>query len=632
MSRPGAAVVTVRFFVGEDREDSLVKLYNKLYSNTDQVPPVVESWVVKPIEIDDVPIVIATFWTDRTDLYGDHELRRMAEELQHELQAIPNTNRVWVTGGRPRRIRVELDAQRLAARATSATAGRGRPAGQQCEPAGRPVRAAGPGIHRRGGSFFAGRDRAGNLVVSVTDDRPVYLQDVAQIIDGPAEVEATAGSALAPLPTQDAPIASSFFPAVHLAVAKKKGSNAVAVARQVEARSGRTGEDALLPDGVHYHITRDYGETANDKVNELVEGLVVAVLTVIGLIGLVIGWRAALVVALAIPVCYSLTLFVNLLGGYTINRVTMFALILSLGLLVDDPITDVENIARYFAMRVLPPRQAVLRAIQEVRPALILSTLAIIASFLPLVFITGMMGPYMAPMALNVPLTVTLSTVVAFIVTPGWRWSRFEALGSHGGRPRRPFDPQRLAACTARLERLLRPRAQPALAHLARAGGRGRAVRLGGGRACSAARAAEDAAVRQQERVSGHRRHARGHDAWTAPTPSPAKWPTTCCGWPRSATSRCSSARLAHGLQRHGAALLPAHRTARGRHSRESGPQGQRAQQSHEILLAHPTRPGGDGRSARREHQAGRGPARPARAGHDHGRGLRAARSRRTTS
>ena len=173
-----------------------------------------------------------------------------------------------------------------------------------------------------------------------------------------------------------------------------------------------------LPDGVHYRITRDYGETANDKVNELVEALAIAVVTVIGLIGLVIGWRPALVVALAIPVCYSLTLFINLMAGYTINRVTMFALILSLGLLVDDPITDVENIARYFAMRILPPRQSVLRAVQEVRPALIMSTLAIIASFLPLVFITGMMGPYMGPMAMNVPLTVAVSTIVAFVITP----------------------------------------------------------------------------------------------------------------------------------------------------------------------------------------------------------------------
>jgi multidrug efflux pump subunit AcrB len=180
-----------------------------------------------------------------------------------------------------------------------------------------------------------------------------------------------------------------------------------------------------LPAGVWFRITRDYGETANEKVNELVESLAIAVVTVVILIGLGIGWRAALVIALAIPVCYSITLFINLLAGYTINRVTLFALILSLGLLVDDPITDVENIARYFSMRALGPREATLKAIQEVQPALILSTLAIIASFIPLMFITGMMGPYMGPMALNVPLTVTVSTLVALAITP---WVAMTAL------------------------------------------------------------------------------------------------------------------------------------------------------------------------------------------------------------
>ena len=149
---------------------------------------------------------------------------------------------------------------------------------------------------------------------------------------------------------------AGLFPAVHIAVAKRKGSNAVQVAEAVERRMDELAA-THLPDGVYYRITRDYGETANHKVNELVESLVIAVLTVIGLIGVMIGWRAALVVTLAIPVCYSVTLFVNLLAGYTINRVTLFALILSLGLLVDDPITDVENIARYFAMRILPPRE-----------------------------------------------------------------------------------------------------------------------------------------------------------------------------------------------------------------------------------------------------------------------------------
>jgi multidrug efflux pump subunit AcrB len=423
MSRPGQSIVTVRFYVGEDRENSLVKLYNKLHSNIDRIPPSAESWVVKPVEVDDVPIVIATLWSDRTDRYSDHELRRLAEEVQHEIQAIPDTNRVWVVGGRPRRIRVQLDAQRLAARQTS------------------PLQVARAlevsNVHRRSGrfeqqdaefiveagTFFRDVTELRNLVVNTTGGRPVYLKDVADVIDGPAEEESFAWIGFGPA-DEEQKADGMVYPAVHIAVAKRKGTNAVWVANAVERRLDEMSH-THLPQGVHYRITRDYGETANEKVNELVEGLAVAVLTVVGLIGLAIGWRPALVIAVAIPVCYSLTLFFNLMVGYTINRVTMFALILSLGLLVDDPITDVENIARYFAMRVLPPRQSVLRAIQEVRPALILSTLAIIASFLPLSFITGMMGPYMAPMAMNVPLTVSVSTVVAFILTP---WMAMVAL------------------------------------------------------------------------------------------------------------------------------------------------------------------------------------------------------------
>ncbi|WP_372896610.1 efflux RND transporter permease subunit [Stieleria sp.] len=416
MSQPGQCVVTVRFYVGEDREDSLVKIYNKINSSTDKIPPVVESWVVKPIEVDDVPIVIATLWSDQTQRYGDHELRRIAEEVQRELQAIPNTNRVEVVGGRPRRISVNLDAQRLAAHKTSplqvaralqvgnVTARNGSFEQQNTQ------------FNVETGTFIRDVAELEEIVVNVAGGRPVYLKNIATVVDGPAEADSYSwiGFGAADPSYGDR---TELYPAVHISVAKRKGANAVRVAGAVETKLHEL-ESSHLPNGTHFRVTRDYGETANEKVNELIEGLVVAVLTVVGLIGLTMGWRPALVIALAIPVCYSLTLFVNLMVGYSINRVTMFALILALGLLVDDPITDVENIARYFTMKIFPPRKSVLRAVQEVRPALILSTLAIIVSFLPLAFITGMMGPYMAPMALNVPLTVTVSTIVAFVITP----------------------------------------------------------------------------------------------------------------------------------------------------------------------------------------------------------------------
>ncbi|OHB83762.1 MAG: acriflavine resistance protein B [Planctomycetes bacterium RBG_16_64_12] len=459
MSMPGQCIVTVRFYVGEDREDSILKLYSKLQSNIDRVPPAVAAWVVKPIEVDDVPIVNVTLWSDRPARYGDHQLRRIAEQLQHELQAISNTNRVEVIGGRARRIRVELKPAQLAARGTSALE-----VAQALKVSNVNVRAGqfeqqNQEFVVEAGTFIRDRQELENVVIQVSGGRPVYLRDVADVLDGPAEVESYTWIGFGPAArnpfdakdrpaeeagqaagkgagAQDGPgtdghrpkvgplVAGALYPAVHIAVAKRKGSNAVRVADAVERRMSELAE-THLPDGVWFRITRDYGETANEKVNDLVESLVIAVITVIGLIGLVIGWRAALVVALAIPVCYSVTLFVNLVAGYTINRVTLFALILALGLLVDDPITDVENIARYFAMRIFPPRQAVLKAIQEVRPALILSILAIIASFLPLMFITGMMGPYMAPMALNVPLAVTVSMIVSFVITP---WMAMVAL------------------------------------------------------------------------------------------------------------------------------------------------------------------------------------------------------------
>ena len=207
------------------------------------------------------------------------------------------------------------------------------------------------------------------------------------------------------------------LPAVHIAVAKQRGSNAVDVARRVEARLAAL-EATHLPAGVHLRITRDLGETANDKVNELVENLLVALVIVIALFAWTLGWREGLVVAVAVPITFSLTLLVNYFAGYTINRVTLFALILALGLVVDDPVVDVENIHRHFQMRREPRLAAIRTAVNEVRPPILYATFAVILSFLPMLFITGMMGPYMRPMAINVPLAMVMSMVVAFTITP----------------------------------------------------------------------------------------------------------------------------------------------------------------------------------------------------------------------
>jgi multidrug efflux pump subunit AcrB len=449
MSLPGRSIVTVRFYVGQDREDSLVKIYNKIESNRDIVPPAVTSWVVKPLEIDDVPILIATLWSDRPDSIDDYDLRRIAEELEIELQAVPRTNRTFVVGGRPRTVRVDLRSEALAARQTSVL--------DVAWALGVSNVRSQAGAYDRtdrsflvdAGDFVGGVDALRDTVVNVVDGIPVRLRDVADVRDGPAEADTYGWIGFGPAdPTAAGTLAADvpprLYPAVQLAVAKQKGANAVAVARAVEERLAELAP-THLPAGVHVRITRNMGETANDKVNELVESLVVALVIVIGLFAWTLGWREGLVVAVAVPITFSLTLLVNYFAGYTINRVTLFALILSLGLVVDDPVVDVENIHRHFRMKREPPLRAIRSAVNEVRPPILYATLAVILSFVPMLFITGMMGPYMRPMAVNVPLAMAMSMVVAFTITP---WLSYHALHRHvaaaGEAPAPPVEESRI--------------------------------------------------------------------------------------------------------------------------------------------------------------------------------------------
>lgn len=416
MSRTDQCVVTVRFYVGEDREDSLVKIYNKVFSQIDRIPAAVQSWVVKPIEVDDVPIVVAVLWSNDPALTGDHELRRLAEEIEHDLQSIKDTNRIEVTGGRPRQIRVELDPEALAARRTAPLeVAWAFDISNKLLPAG-DLQVLDQNIVVEAGEFIRSAAELRKLVVNVVDGVPVYLDDVARISDGPAEP--TSYTWLGFGPASDLLGAyPGIYPAVAVSIAKKKGANAVSVAREVEDYFAKLKQD-IFPPEVNFRIIRNYGRTADEKINNLVSSLLVAVLTVTLFIGIFLGWRAALVVGLAVPICYGITLVFDMFAGYTINRVTLFALILSLGLLVDDPITGVDNIERYMRMGQHPRRRGIILAIMEIRGALIMSTIAIILAFAPLYFITGMMGPYMAPMAFNVPVSVMASTLVAFLVTP----------------------------------------------------------------------------------------------------------------------------------------------------------------------------------------------------------------------
>ncbi|MBA2880247.1 multidrug efflux pump subunit AcrB [Desulfosalsimonas propionicica] len=426
ISRRGMAIVTVRFYVGENQVESLVKLHDQITMHSDQVPPLVRGWTIKPVDIDDVPIVNLCLHSER---YDDHELRRIGEEVLWRLSKLKNISRTHIVGGCQREIRVELLPGKMTGYNVSL---------MQVSRAlqGADVASAAGNIDRHNqnftvttNSFLRSTREVLDLVVGVDNGRPVYLSNIAKITDGPAE--STCYTRIGQShryreahDLQDRPLTHQ---SVTLALAKKSGTNAVNVSRSIMAELGEL-KKSVIPDDVHIEVTRDYGYTAQEKVNSLLNSLFFAIATVVVLLAFALGRREALVVAVAVPISFSLALFCNYLLGYTINRVTLFALILSLGLVVDDPITNVDNIQRHIFMGKRNPFKATLFAVQEVLPPVLISTVAIIIAFAPLFFITGMMGPYMAPMSLNVPLTVIFSTLAALTVVP---WMTYRLLRNH---------------------------------------------------------------------------------------------------------------------------------------------------------------------------------------------------------
>ena len=424
MSTKEKAIVTVRFFVGEDRENSLVKLHNKIQMNLDRVPPIVTSWLIKPIEIDDVPILNLTLYSDR---YSDHELQRVGEEMIARLSRLKNISRSSIYGGRKREIRVELDPLRMKGFGVSIQDIQQALQGADVSTQAGTFNKNNTQITITSSSFLTSVDELKALVISGRQSKPVYLEDVATIIDGPKEADSYTRIGFSNFYKNSNNIQSDrplSFPCVTLAFSKKKGTNAVKVAQHILDEVEKL-KNTIIPDGIQIEITRNYGNTAQAKVNELLKSLGFAIVSVVILLAFTLGWREACVVAIAVPISFSLALFMNYLLGYTINRVTLFALILSLGLVVDDPITNVDNIQRHIKEKIFMPFEATLYAVQEVLPPVIMSTIAIIVCFTPLYFITGMMGPYMAPMAINVPLTVTFSTVCALTIVP---WISYKLL------------------------------------------------------------------------------------------------------------------------------------------------------------------------------------------------------------
>ena len=428
--KPGYNLTIVRFYVGEDMENSLVKLYNKLMSNYDRIPPGVSQPMVKARSIDDVPILTLTLWSSNPHVSG-YELRRVALELCTEIKKDQNVAEFSVIGGQRRQARVVLDPARLKAYHASPF--------QIMDALGKSNYALPSGAYPSGnsetlvdtGGLLSSIEEVGQVVVSVQNGRPVYLRDVAILEDGPEEPGHYVFMGLGPAASRKGISGNSSGQneAVTIAIAKKKGANASTVANEalakVEALRG-----SLIPSDVNVTVTRNYGETAKEKSDELLDHMLIATISVIVLIALALGVREAVVVAVAVPVTLALTLFINYLNGYTLNRVTLFALIFSIGILVDDAIVVVENIHRHFRRHGAGVAQAV-KAVDEVGNPTILATWTVIAALLPMAFVSGLMGPYMRPIPVGASAAMLFSLLVAFIVSP---WMSYKVLGKTGGK------------------------------------------------------------------------------------------------------------------------------------------------------------------------------------------------------
>jgi multidrug efflux pump subunit AcrB len=419
-SSEGQSLVIVRFKVGEDMDSSLVKLNQKLQSNYDKIPHGVSNPLIKAWSIDDVPILALTFHSGR---YNHLTLRRLVAQVDDSVKQVHDVAGTTIIGGAHRQIRVLLDPAKLAARNLS-------PAGlvpmlQQADRqyvAGE-LTSNNKEVVLETGAFVQNAEDVGNVVVGVFGGKPVYLRDVATIMDGAQEptqyVLFGSGAAARAMADEQ--------PAVTLAIAKRPGANAIQVADQV-LKKVDTLKGRIIPADVQVTVTRNYGETAQEKSNELLFHMLLAVVGVSVLILLALGWRESFIVAVAIPTTLALTLLVFYLYGFTLNRITLFALIFSIGILVDDAIVVVENIVRHFHLPANKGRKwsaIAVEAVNEVGNPTILATFAVIAAVLPMAFVGGMMGPYMRPIPIGSTAAMFFSLAIAFIVTP---WSSIRIL------------------------------------------------------------------------------------------------------------------------------------------------------------------------------------------------------------
>jgi len=425
-AQPGFALITTRFKVNESNEDSLVKVFERQAALAPRIlPPGAMTPIVELHSIDDVPFLTLTLWSETAT---SDSLRPLAAELAQELSEIENTMKAQLIGGQPRTIRVEPDIERMNAVGVSwMQLSQALQAASIRQSAGTGVR-DNQEIRVEAGALFKSAEDVERVVIAVHDGRPLYVRDVARVIDGPAETTDAVFYSVGPAKATAEHPAGSEFQAVTIAFAKRPGANATRLAEQVLEKV-EVLRPALLPADVNVEVTRNYGQTAEEKSDELVKHLLIATFSVMLLISFAMGWRAGIIVGIAVPVTLALTLFIYYVWGYTLNRVTLFALIFSIGILVDDAIVVVENIERHHREKKGQPLlRVVVEAVDEVGNPTILATFTVIAAILPMAFVGGLMGPYMRPIPTGATAAMIFSLAVAFIVSP---WAAYRVFRHH---------------------------------------------------------------------------------------------------------------------------------------------------------------------------------------------------------
>jgi multidrug efflux pump subunit AcrB len=413
------SLVTARYVVGTDMEDASVRLYNKIATNIDRMPLGTLMPLVKVRSIDDVPVLGLTLWSDD---YDGYQLRQIAGELKNELQSITDVSTMQIIGGRPRTLRVEPDPQRMAAfNVTTLSilpalqmANSNLPAGMFAE--------GNEQIAVEAGTFLRTAADVRSLVIGSFMERPVTLGDVATVTDGPSEIDTYTFLGVGPAGEHNGIDTETYrrggeHPAVTVSIAKRKGADATRVTDAIKAKLENL-QGRLIPSDVNVTVTRDYGATAAAKASGLIQNLGLAIFLAVVVIFFAMGWRGALIIFLSIPTTFSLTLFIYYMMGYTLNRVTLFALILVTGIVIDATIIVVENMHRHFKMKGNTKLSTALESIQEVGNPTIMATLTVIASMMPMAFVRGLMGPYMKPMPIGASMAMGFSLLVALVITP----------------------------------------------------------------------------------------------------------------------------------------------------------------------------------------------------------------------